>query len=101
MKVLRNIIITLSVIAAVSSCDEWLSATSNMEIPSDKLFSTRGGFHDALSGVYIAMGEDNAYGKYYTWFANELTAYPYAAISELAPNAWQKHNYTNKTVKGV
>ena len=82
-----------------SSCDEWLSATSSMEIPSDKLFSTRGGFQDALSGIYIAMGEDDAYGKYYTWFANDLAAYPYVAISELAPAAWQTHNYTHKTVK--
>ena len=99
MKILRTIILTLSVVSCLTSCDEWLSASSNMEIPSDKLFATKGGFYDALSGVYISMGEDYAYGKYYTWYANDLVVYPFVTISDNALKSWQEHIYTHKTVK--
>lgn len=90
---------TLSVVSCLSSCDDWLSATSSMEIPSDKLFAAKGGFYDALSGVYISMGEDYAYGKYYTWYANDMVVYPYVSIQENSVKSWQEHIYTHKTVK--
>ena len=61
----------------LSSCDEWLEATSNTQFPVDKIFSTRTGFYEALTGVYITMGDNYAYGGSYTWRVNDLTAFPY------------------------
>lgn len=100
MKNIFRFILTLWVATvSFSSCNEWLEATSDMELPADKLFQTRGGFRDALSGIYISMGDDYAYGKYYTWYSNELTSYPYVPLSSASLDRWQKHVYTHETVK--
>lgn len=100
MKNIYGLIAALSVaLVSFSSCDEWLEATSDMELPADKLFETRGGFRDALSGIYIAMGDDYAYGKHYTWYSNDLTSYPFVPFSTVVLDRWQKHIYTHETLK--
>ena len=100
MKNIKRIILALSLaVVALSSCDKWLEATSNMELPADKLFETRGGFRDVLSGIYISMGDDYAYGKCYPWYANDFASYPYNPTTSNVINRWQTHIYTGETTK--
>ena len=77
----------------LSSCDEWLEATSNTQFPVDKIFSTRTGFYEALTGVYITMGDNYAYGGSYTWRVNDLTAFPYVLQGATYYQALQGHSY--------
>ena len=61
-----------------SSCEKWLEATSSSQIADEKLFSTRNGFHEALIGVYLKMGQPATYGANYTFLVNDIVCCPYA-----------------------
>ena len=80
--------------ALLPSCDKWLEATSSSQIPDSKLFSTRSGFHEALTGVYLDMGAMNAYGGLYTWLLNDLISCPYVVQTSEFYRAFQQHRFT-------
>ena len=62
-RILYKILFVLPLSALVfSSCENWLEASSSSNVEADKLFQTREGFHDALTGIYMNMGEIDAYG---------------------------------------
>lgn len=96
MKRFVKYITVFTILSSVfSSCDEWLEATSNTQFPVDKMFETKSGFYDALTGVYIAMGDENAYGAAYTWKYNDLVAFPYVYQTQPEYVTWQTHLYNN------
>ncbi len=100
MKRLIKYITVFTILASVfSSCDEWLEATSNTQFPADKIFSTKKGFYEALTGVYITMGDKYAYGGSYTWKANDMVAFPYLVQDSENFRYWQNHNYGVLTVE--
>lgn len=96
-KIVFIVIICLSLLN--TSCGKWLEATSSSQVSGDKLFSSRTGFHEALTGVYINMGSLSCYGKQFTWFANDLVCYPYTLINIIEFSIWQEHRYSSKTAK--
>ena len=79
---------------AFVSCEGWLEATSSSQVSDKKLFSSRSGFHEALSGVYLAMAKTEAYGGDYTWRINDLVCVPYTSQSGTFFRAFQQQNYT-------
>ncbi len=81
----------------MQSCDKWLEASSSSKVSDSKMFSTRNGFHEAVSGVYIAMGSSDCYGRNYTFFINELASVNYSYINIKEYNGWQRHIYTGST----
>jgi len=98
MKMKRYIavpVITLLLsLPAFVACDGWLEATSSSQVSDKKLFSSRSGFHEALSGVYLTMAKTEAYGGDYTWRINDLVCVPYASQSNTFFRAFQQQNYT-------
>lgn len=78
---------------SLTGCQEWLEATSSSQISGEKLFTSRAGFHEALSGVYLLMGSSSCYGMNYTWFVNELTAAPLAKQNGTVYNDLQNNRY--------
>ena len=76
------------------ACSDWLDATSETQVEADDLLSNEDGFKDAMIGVYINMGEEDGYGMNYTWYANELAAFPYATQLGDDYTIWQNHRYT-------
>ena len=76
--ILRLILFTVMLLPATASCEKWLEATSSSQIADSKLFSTRNGFHEALIGVYLKMGQPAAYGANYTFLVNDIVCCPYA-----------------------
>lgn len=86
-------IIAACCLCGLSSCDKWLEATSSSQISKDKLFSSRNGFHEALTGVYLDMGSASCYGENCTWYANEITALNYTTDNSSSLVALQKHYY--------
>lgn len=88
-------------IAVVSvSCNDWLNVTSSSELQADKLYETRTGFHEALTGVYMTM-TNSTYGQAYNWTVNNYSAYPYKINSQLEISEIQKHKYTNTRIKSI
>lgn len=98
---MKRAIYILSAIASVAiltqSCDKWLEASSSSQVSDTKMFSTRNGFHEAVSGVYIAMGSSDCYGRNYTFFINELVGVNYSPINIITFQDWQNHTYTSST----
>jgi hypothetical protein len=62
MKKISFILITVFVVCIGTSCKKFLDVTPKTQMPQDLLFSTETGFKDALTGVYILMKDNNAYG---------------------------------------
>lgn len=93
----RKITITLTILAAAcllgGGCSGWLEATSSSQISGAKLFSSREGFHEALSGVYVSMGDDACYGTCYTCYANDLVAGPFVSQYSKQYTDFQDRNY--------
>ena len=88
-------------IAVVSvSCNDWLNVTSSSELQADKLYETRTGFHEALTGVYMTM-TNSTYGQAYNWTVNNYSAYPYKINTQLEISEIQKHKYTNTRIKSI
>ena len=80
----------------LTACNDWLEVISDTEVESSDLLNSEDGFKDAIIGVYINMGDEAAYGKNYTWYANDLVAFPYKAQTTLsAYRIWQSHQYTS------
>lgn len=62
MKKLSFILLALFGTLSIISCKKFLTVTPKTEMPKDLLLSSESGFKDALTGVYIQMREDAAYG---------------------------------------
>ena len=56
-------IIAACCLCALSSCDKRLETTPSRQLSKAKLFSSRNGFHEALTGVYLDLGSASCYGK--------------------------------------
>ena len=102
MKTLRNILYGTLLILSLSSCDKWLEATSSSQVSDQKMFSTRNGFHEALTGVYISMGSSGAYGRNYSFYVNELSAVEcYNSLDATAFRYIQNHQYNSQYIYSV
>ena len=61
----KRIYIWMSLLLAfgLSSCNDWLDVRPETEQREDKQFATYKGFQDALTGCYMSLAGQNAYGK--------------------------------------
>lgn len=82
-----------------TSCQKWLEATSSSQVAGDKLFATRSGFHEALVGVYLLMGNSSMYGAEYTYGANDVVCMPYSPSNETVLKAFQQHAYNTPAIE--
>lgn len=93
----RNILylfLLLILSLSASSCNDWLEATSSSQVSDKKLFSTRSGFKEALTGIYLAMGTEDVYGANYTWRFNDIVCLPYATLAGKAQRAFQQNEFS-------
>lgn len=84
----------IAVTLVTSSCNEWLEATSSSQVSDKKMYASRNGFHEALTGVYLAMAAEDVYGANYTWRCNDIICVPYASMSRTFYRVFQQHNYS-------
>ena len=82
-----------------ASCEKWLEATSSSQIADDKLFSTRNGFHEALIGVYLKMGQPATYGANYTFLVNDIVCCPYATHNASFIKGLQQNLFSSAAVE--
>lgn len=97
MKRLLYYIISMIVFFSSVSCDKWLEATSSSQVSDEKMFSTKSGFHEALTGVYISMASSDCYGRNFTFYANELSAVRYNTVESNAFKIWLQHSFDDVT----
>ena len=91
----------VSLLTVSVSCDKWLTAVSTSQISDQKLFQTRLGYEEALTGVYISMAQPECYGMDYTWWVCDAVAYPYTAMQQANYRAFQSHLYTTNEAQPI
>lgn len=76
-KVLTALFLLVTCNMLLTSCNDWLDVRSETEAKEEELFSKKGGYKDALTGIYLTLADRSAYGENLTM----------GAIEELA-NLW-------------
>ena len=56
------------------SCNDWFDVIPRSSVYEDDLYAKEQGFQSTLTGLYIAMGEDNMYGKEMTFGLNDVVS---------------------------
>lgn len=56
-------IISVLILTALTSCNDWLDINPRSQVKSDVLYSSEDGYKQALNGVYIKLAERNLYGR--------------------------------------
>ena len=62
-RIIYIIIVSFASMVSLPSCSEWLDVTPNTDLSAKELFTTENGFNSALAGLYIAMTEEDTYGR--------------------------------------
>jgi len=71
IKNIKYIILVLIGLLANTSCKKYLTVNPKTQMTQDVLFSTQGGFKDALTGVYIQLKSNTLYGQNLTMTTTE------------------------------
>ncbi len=82
----------------LTACNDWLNVTSSNQISDERLFSTRTGFLEALSGVYIDMASASNYGMNASWYVLDLASMPYASTVSDYYTDLQDHKFSTSRV---
>ncbi len=97
----KNTFILLALLSTLSlvSCEKFLDITPKTEMPQDVLFSTEGGVKDALTGVYIQMKANNAYGGAMTQTTIEQLASSWDVTANATDQRLGLFNFTDEGVQ--
>lgn len=76
MKLKNSIIAAWALVLGIgaSSCSDWLDYTPKDKQSYEQQFSSEGGFHNALNGVYNLLSDNKLYGKNLSYGAIEVMA---------------------------
>lgn len=98
---MRKIYLFITLLLALTSCNNWLDVELDNKVDDDKLFSSVQGFKEALAGVYSQMAASNMYGQALTMEYTDLLAsyYSYSSVSNTY-QYWKDYDYSNSGVKG-
>jgi hypothetical protein len=83
-----------------SSCQDWLEVGSETELTEKDAFSDDSGFHKALTGIYIGMGDEALYGGMLTWRMLDYYAHYYYNVAGSNDAQFHAHNYKDAYVAG-
>lgn len=82
-----------------TSCKKFLDVVPKTELPQDVLFGTEAGFKDALTGVYIQMKTDNAYGGALTQTTIEYLVSSWDVVNNTVEKNIGLFAYTDEAVE--
>lgn len=80
-----------------SSCEDYLNVGSETELIEEQIYATDEGFHKALTGVYVGMGNYFLYGGHLTWGMMDILAHHYENVSANTYQDLHRHDYTHIT----
>lgn len=98
----NTLIITIILLLLVNvSCSNWLDVSPRTERPEDEMFDSENGFKDALTGVYLEMIDNQAYGEFLTMSKIENLVNFWTVAAGSAEEALSQHDYTNASAETV
>lgn len=93
-----HVLFSLLSLTALSACDKWFEVTPVSEIRDEQHLKTVKGFQQSLTGCYIALSDENLYGRELSWFLPEMLAHQYREPTTETDKAIFNHQYREKTV---
>ena len=89
-------------LAVLTSCSEWLDVRSETEAKEDNLYEKANGFKEALTGIYMTLADQDAYGLCLTMTTTEALASLWLCTDyDYNANLYylRQHDYTNDYAK--
>lgn len=83
-----------------SSCSDWFDISPKTNLKAEELFETESGFQSALAGIYISMGDEEAYGGNLSFGLIDQLAQLYDMIPNGANNREEIYRYNVDTTLG-
>lgn len=99
MKKISLIVCAVFGIGLITSCKKFLTVNPKTQLPQDVLFNNEGGFKDALTGVYIQMKDNNAYGGAMTQTTIEQLISSWDVTANTTEQRLGLFNYTDEGVE--
>lgn len=93
----RIILLVFTIIAA--SCSDWLHVKPTSESESDEFLSAETGYKGALTGLYLKLKDDKAYGNNLTMGFVEYLAQHWYPEADTEGEHIQEYNYLNANVE--
>ena len=81
-KTIYSIMLLIGSAFALTSCSDWLDVSPKTEVREGELFSTEAGYRNAMSGVYILLGQKPLYGVQASMYVPEFLAHTWTTPSE-------------------
>lgn len=94
--------IVLASATLLTSCSDWLDVSPKTEEREDDVFSSEEGYRQAISGVYILLGQKDLYGLQASMYVPEYLAHTWTIPAEsTAPDAYYlaQNDYSNSNVE--
>lgn len=101
MKIKQYIIGLITITLLFSSCDSFFDVNPQTEIVGDALFQEEAGFREALTGVYIKLKSNNAYGRSLTMTTIEHLVSAWDVTSNSVGQRLGNFEYENSDVQNA
>lgn len=99
--VMRKLIILFVLGFTSVACGDWLEVSPKTERPEKDMFTTVSGFKDALTGVYLELIDDQAYGEYLTLSKIDNLVSFWTVQTKTREEALSLHDYSNAEVEAL
>jgi len=100
IKNIKYIILVLVGLLGTTSCKKYLTVNPKTQMTQDVLYSTQGGFKDALTGVYIQFKSNTLYGQSLTMTTTEQLISNWDVTAYALDQKLGLFNFTDATVDG-
>lgn len=93
-----------AIVLALTACNDWLDVRSETEAKEENLYEKKNGFKEALTGIYMTLSDQTAYGRNLTMTSTEALANIWAwdlnsYDNNPDLNYLTQHDYTNDYAK--
>ncbi len=99
MKYIKISLLLLFTAGVFASCSDWFDVKPRTEVRGADLFKTEEGFWEALTGVYLNMAHEEAYGANLSWQAIEFMAWQHRSPQNGAYYRLQNNQYDYSPAK--
>lgn len=84
----------------VTACSDWFDVSPKTDLKAEELFSTEAGFESSLTGIYLMMTDQGAYGGNMSFGMLDQLAQQYDYIPDGANDRMAIYNYATATTDG-
>ena len=98
---MRKLIILFVLGFTSMACSDWLEISPKTERPEKEMFTTVSGFKDALTGVYLELINDQAYGEYLILSKVDNLVNFWTVTANTREEAFSFHNYADAKAEAL